>query len=45
MINKSRGDIAYSLIDIEREPQEGLIAELEAIDGVISARILPNNNI
>lgn len=40
MINKSRGEIAYNLIDIEREPAEGLIAELEAIEGVISARIL-----
>ena len=45
MINKSRGEIAYNLIDIEREPQEDLIAELQAIDGVISARILPNTNI
>ena len=40
MINKSRGDIAYNLIDIEREPAEGLTDELEAIEGVISARIL-----
>jgi D-3-phosphoglycerate dehydrogenase len=45
MINKSRGDIAYNLIDIEQAPQEDLIAELEAIDGVISARTLPNTNI
>ncbi len=45
MINKSRGDIAYNLIDIEQDPQEDLIAELEAIDGVISARTLANNNI
>ncbi len=45
MINKSRGDIAYNLIDIEQHPQEDLIAELEAIDGVISARTLANNNI
>jgi len=40
MINKSRGEIAYNLIDIEREPAEGLIAELEAIEGVISARMI-----
>ncbi len=45
MINKSRGDIAYNLIDIEQDPQEDLIAELKAIDGVISARTLANNNI
>jgi len=40
MINKSRGDIAYNLVDIEREPQEDLVAMLKKIDGVISARIL-----
>ncbi len=40
MINKSRGDIAYNLIDIEREPQDDLVTALEAIDGVISARTL-----
>lgn len=40
MINKSRGEIAYNLIDIEHEPQEDLVAVLMEIDGVISARIL-----
>jgi len=40
MINKSRGDIAYNLIDIESSPQDDLIVELEAIEGVISARVL-----
>lgn len=45
MINKSREEIACTLIDIEGQPQEGLLEELKAIDGVISARILPNKNI
>ncbi|HEY5674226.1 MAG TPA: phosphoglycerate dehydrogenase [Malonomonas sp.] len=40
MINKSRGDIAYNLIDIEREAQDDLVPLLEAIDGVINARLL-----
>ncbi|SHJ67237.1 D-3-phosphoglycerate dehydrogenase [Malonomonas rubra DSM 5091] len=40
MINKSRGEIAYNLIDIEREPTNGLIDEIKAIDGVISARVV-----
>lgn len=39
MINKSRGDIAYNLIDIEREPAADLKDVLEAIDGVINVRI------
>jgi len=40
MINKSRGDIAYNLIDLEREVQNDLLPLLTAIDGVISARLL-----
>lgn len=40
MINKSRGDIAYNLIDVEREPAPDLKEVLEAIDGVINVRIL-----
>ncbi len=40
MINKSRDEVAYNLIDIEREPQDDLVPALEAIEGVISARIL-----
>lgn len=40
MINKSRDEVAYNLIDIEREPQDDLVSVLEEIDGVISARIL-----
>jgi len=40
MINKSRGDIAYNLIDIEREPAADLKGVLEAIDGIINVRIL-----
>lgn len=40
MINKSRADIAYNLIDIEREVQDDLLPLLKSIDGVISARLL-----
>ncbi|PLX81437.1 MAG: 3-phosphoglycerate dehydrogenase [Desulfuromonas sp.] len=40
MINKSRDDIAYNLIDVEREPNPDLAEALEAIDGVINVRIL-----
>ena len=39
MINKSRGEIAYNLIDVEREPAVDLKEVLEAIDGVINVRI------
>lgn len=38
MLNKSRGDVAYNLVDIDCEPGEELIRKLEAIEGVISVR-------
>jgi len=40
MINKSRDEVAYNIIDIDREPSEELVQALEAIDGVIKVRIL-----
>lgn len=40
MINKSRNDIAYNLIDIEATPEDELIAEIEAIEHVIKVWVL-----
>ncbi len=40
LINKSRGDVAYTIIDVEQQPNEALIAELEAIEGVIHVRTI-----
>ena len=40
MINKSRDEVAYNILDIEQEPTEELISELEAIEGVIKVRTL-----
>jgi len=40
LINKSRGDVAYTLIDVEPQPNVELIAEIEAIEGVINVRTL-----
>ena len=40
MINKSRGDLAYSLIDINAPASEALINKLAAIDGVLAVRQL-----
>lgn len=39
MLNKSREDVAYNLIDIETEPSEGLLEEILAIEGVINVRV------
>jgi D-3-phosphoglycerate dehydrogenase len=39
MLNKSREDVAYNLIDIETEPSEDLLEEVLAIEGVINVRV------
>ena len=38
MVNKSRGDIAYNVIDRETKPPEKVLVELSALDDVISVR-------
>ena len=39
MLNKSREDVAYNLIDIQAEPSLELLEEVLAIDGVINVRV------
>lgn len=38
LINKSRNNIAYSLIDISKEPTANLINKIQAIEGVLAVR-------
>ena len=38
MVNKSRGDIAYNVIDLETKTPEKVLVELSALDDVISVR-------
>ena len=40
MLNKSLGDVAYNLLDIEAAPDAALVGELGAIDSVINVRVL-----
>ncbi|MBT8138210.1 MAG: phosphoglycerate dehydrogenase [Gammaproteobacteria bacterium] len=40
LLNKSRDDIAYNIIDVEKKPSGAVVKELEAIDGVIVVRLL-----
>jgi D-3-phosphoglycerate dehydrogenase len=40
MLNKSRGEIAVTLLDIDKEPPAEALARIEAIDGVLSVRCL-----
>jgi D-3-phosphoglycerate dehydrogenase len=39
-VNKSRGDMAYNILDLETEPGPDAVAEMCAIDGVIHLRTL-----
>lgn len=38
MLNKSREEVAYNIIDIETKPTDDLVAEILAIDGVVKVR-------
>ncbi|MBE6727021.1 MAG: 3-phosphoglycerate dehydrogenase [Ruminococcaceae bacterium] len=40
MLNKSRGDYAYTMLDVAAADDEAIISELEAIDGVIRVRVI-----
>lgn len=40
MLNKSRGDLAYTLLDVEQPASEEVLASIAAIDGVKSVRAL-----
>lgn len=40
MTNKSRGDVAYTLMDADQEVSEAVIEKLKAIDGVTSVRVI-----
>ncbi len=41
MLNKSRGDMAYTLVDVDSAVPASLVAELSAIGGVLAVRYLP----
>jgi len=40
MLNKSRGDVAYTLVDVDKPINDNLLAELKAIDGVLAVRTI-----
>lgn len=40
MSNQSKGELAYTLLDIEGECSETVVKELEAIDGVFKIRVI-----
>jgi D-3-phosphoglycerate dehydrogenase len=41
MVNKSRGDMAYTLVDVDSAVGEPVLAAIRAIEGVLAVRYLP----
>ena len=41
MMNKSRGEMAYTLVDVDSLVPDGVLASIRAIDGVLAVRYLP----
>jgi D-3-phosphoglycerate dehydrogenase len=41
MVNKSRGEMAYTLVDVDSPIQPATIEAIAAIDGVLSVRAIP----
>lgn len=41
MVNKSRGDMAYTLVDVDSPVTESVLAALRGIEGVLAVRYLP----
>lgn len=40
MMNKSKGEVAYTMMDLERPAADEMIAKLQAIDGVFRVRVV-----
>ena len=42
MVNKSRDQVAYNIIDLDQTISQDVVDKLLAIDGVVRVRQLPN---
>ena len=40
LLNKSRGEVAYTIIDTEAPPPPTVLERIRGIDGVLAARLL-----
>lgn len=40
MVNKSRGDIAYNIIDVEQPPSDAVVSAIESVEHVIAVRVI-----
>ena len=41
MVNKSRGEMAYTLLDLDSAVPDVAVAKIRAIEGVLNVRTLP----
>jgi D-3-phosphoglycerate dehydrogenase len=41
MVNKSRGEMAYTLVDVDSPVSDSVVGDLAAIEGVLAVRYLP----
>lgn len=41
MLNRSRGELGYTLIDLDREATPEVLREIRGVDGVIAVRVCP----
>jgi D-3-phosphoglycerate dehydrogenase len=41
MVNKSRGDMAYTLVDVDSAVDASVLEKIRAIEGVLAVRYLP----
>lgn len=40
MLNKSRGELAYTLVDVDKEPPQAMLDEIASIEGVLAVRAI-----
>ena len=40
LVNKSRGEFAYTMLDLDRRPSQSVVDHLKSIEGVIRVRII-----
>ncbi len=43
LVNRSRGEFAYTMLDLDQVPDENVIACLNAMDEVLRVRLIPGN--
>ena len=40
MLNKSKGEVAYTLVDVDQPLPQNVVEDIRDIDGVLSVRVL-----